>query len=104
MTKGEENQEDFSKKNKNLQKVNITINEENILIVDRKIGVTILQHAGDKITSVHQHDRTHRCLWYVYEAVDGIKELVAIKTKKWSYPLILQALLEMQIEAAKKKS
>ena len=101
VTKTDENEEEISKKKKNFQNVNIKIDEENILIVDRKTGVTILKHTGDKITSVHQDYRKHKCLWYVHEANDGKKELVAIRTKKRSYPLILQSLLEMQIEAAK---
>ena len=84
-----------------MQKVNIKIDEDNILIEERKTGVTILKHTGDKITSVHQDHRKQKFLWYVHEANNGVKEMVAIRTKKKSYPFILQALLEIQIKAAK---
>ena len=101
VTKTDENEEEIRKKKKNVQKVNIKIDEDNILIEERKTGVTILKHTGDKITSVHQDNRKQKCLWYVHEANNGVKEMVAIRTKKKSYPFILQALLEIQIKAAK---
>ena len=99
---GRENIEDeLNTKTKNIRKIIITTDGENVYIIDKKSGVIILQHAGEDITHVRQNDGLRQCVGYVYWAKDGKQHLVKIETKKQAYPFT-QALLKLQIEVERR--
>ena len=102
ITDGQKIKEEVSQKTGKKQMVTVTLDSENVLIMDKKTGGIILQNKKDTITKIHRNEDACRRLGYVFETLNGDQHLVEIKTKKKTYPLLLEALLELQLDGERK--